>query len=67
MKGRRYRIDWPVFIAALNLLAAVVVFVAHMLTHVRPWPGNAVLFMWVLCAFAGYALVRVIREEGRGW
>ncbi len=58
-----WRIDWPLFVAALNLVASVVTFVGHMLTHLHPWPSNAVLLVWMLVSVLAYAVVWVTRED----
>lgn len=52
---RHYRIVWPRFLAFLNLLAAVVCFVWHMLGARYPWPGNAPLLLWVMLSIAAWA------------
>ncbi|WP_022869074.1 hypothetical protein [Schaalia vaccimaxillae] len=59
----KFHIDWPLFIAALNLLASVAAFVLHMLTHLHPWPSNAVLLVWMLFAILAYAVVWATRED----
>lgn len=62
---KHYLIFWPRFLAFLNLLAAVVCFVWHMLGARYPWPGNAVLLLWLALAIAGFAVVADAEEDPR--
>lgn len=60
-----WRVDWPVFLAFLNLVASLVVFMVHMLTHLRPWPSNAPILVWVAFSILAYTTLTVSREEGQ--
>lgn len=58
-----HRIVWPLFLAFINLVAAIAVFTVHMFTHLHAWPGNAALLVWLGAAAYLYAIAYAEEDQ----
>ena len=59
----RYSFRPLVLAAAINVIAALAVFVLGMIGEAHPWPGNAPALAWVTWALLAY--IYVIDEDDR--
>lgn len=53
---KRYRIDWRVFLAALNVLVALIVFIVQIWGVRAAWPGNGWALAWLSISIVLWAL-----------